>query len=324
MRVRFYGVRGSIATAGDETRRYGGNTSCVVVEASGETLIFDAGTGLRKAGADLMRAHGPQGVQAHVFFSHLHWDHIQGFPFFGPAFVRGNRVQVWGVQATADVVDSAVLDTVVDQRPATMELNLEALRTPDPAGGVRAAMASQMQAPNFPVGLEAMRADLRFIDVPLGERITLSPFVTMRHVAVDHPNGCVAWRVDAEGRSVVYATDLELAEGAGGAVFDGLVELCRGADLLVFDAMYTPEEYAGSATSHAPGVAAGGLFSRRGWGHSTFEMGAAVAERAGVGSLALFHHDPAHDDAFMDALADRAAARRQGTFVAKEGMELSL
>jgi phosphoribosyl 1,2-cyclic phosphodiesterase len=318
MRVRFYGVRGSIATAGDETRRYGGNTSCVVVEAGGETLIFDAGTGLRKAGTDLMKAHGPTGVNAHLFFSHLHWDHIQGFPFFGPAFVPGNRLSVWGVQPKPGGVDDG------DHHPATLELNLEALGAPDPSAGVRAAMANQMRAPNFPVGLDAMRADLRFHDLPFGEKLTLSPFVTVRHVGVDHPNGCVAWRVDADGHSFVYATDLELAEGEGGAVFGGLVDLSRGADILVFDAMYTPEEYAGSAKAPAPGVAAGGLFSRRGWGHSTFEMGAAVAEKAGVRSLALFHHDPAHDDAFLDALAERAAARRAGTIVAREGLEIAL
>jgi len=317
MRVRFYGVRGSIATAGDENHRYGGNTSCVVVEAGGETLIFDAGTGLRKAGADLMRAHGPTGVNAHLFFSHLHWDHIQGFPFFGPAFVPGNQLGIWGVQPPSNAVDA-------DGHPATLELNLEALRAPDPTGGVKAAMASQMQAPNFPVGLDAMRADLRFHDLPYGEKLSLSPFVTVRHIGVDHPNGCVAWRVDADGKSVVYATDLELAEGDRGAVFEGLVDLARGADVLIFDAMYTPEEYAGSAKVQAAGIAAGGLFSRRGWGHSTFEMGAAVAERAGVATLALFHHDPAHDDTFMDALADRAARRRAGTVVAKEGLELSL
>ena len=112
---------------------------------------------------------------------------------------------------------------------------------------------------------------------------------------------------------MVYATDLELAEGTDGAVFDGLVELSRGADLLIFDAMYTPEEYEGKGT-----------FSRRGWGHSTFEMGAALAEQAKVGSLCLFHHDPGHDDAFLDRLAARARARFSGTTIAQEGMELLL
>ncbi len=313
MRIQFYGVRGSIATAGDDHRRYGGNTSCVLVEVGGETIILDAGTGIRALGADLMRQHGAGKVNAHLFFSHLHWDHIQGFPFFTPAFVPGSRLGVYGVRP-GDVVKG-------DRDPPTLEFNLHALDA-DPNDGVRAAMANQMRAPNFPVGLEAMRADLRFVDLAPGDPLALSPFVTVRHVAVDHPNGCVAWRIDGDGKSVVYATDLELADGVDGVVFKNLVELCRGADVLIFDAMYTPEEYAGSAKGHAVGVAAGSLSSRRGWGHSTWEMGAAVADAADVKSLALFHHDPSHDDTFMDALWARARDRRPATLVAREGLEL--
>ncbi len=315
MQVKFYGVRGSIACAGEENQRYGGNTSCVAVVVGGETLIFDAGTGLRKLGGDLMKLHGPTGVNAHLFLSHLHWDHIQGFPFFTPAFIPNNRLQVWGVKPRDEAAGlDAVVHTIHDGDPITLELAPADFQNPDPKDGVRAALASQMKAPNFPVGLEAMRADLRFHDVPEGERIDLSPFIQVRHTSVDHPNGCVAWRVDSGPRSVVYATDLELAEGPDGAVFNGLVELARGADLLIFDAMYTPEEYEGGA----------GRMSRRGWGHSTFDMGAAVADKAGVKQLALFHHDPAHDDTFMDALCSRAQARRSATFIAREGLEVSL
>ncbi len=309
MLVKFYGVRGSIACAGDETRRYGGNTSCVAIVVGGETLIFDAGTGLRKLGGDLMKAHGPTGVKAHLFLSHLHWDHIQGFPFFTPAFVPKNQLTVWGVAPRPSTGDS-----VPDGDPITLELAPADYTDPNPRDGVRAALASQMKAPNFPVGLDAMRADLGFFDVPYGERIELNPFVTVRHVGVDHPNGCVAWRVDSGGKSVVYATDLELAEGKDGAVFDGLADLAKGADLLIFDAMYTPEEYEGGS----------GRMSRRGWGHSTFDMGAAVAEAAGVKQLALFHHDPAHDDDFMDALCARAQKRLSSTMVCSEGLEMNL
>jgi phosphoribosyl 1,2-cyclic phosphodiesterase len=304
MKVRFYGVRGSIAVAGDETRRYGGNTSCVCVQAGDETLIFDAGTGIRKLGSDL----GFKGVRAHLFFSHLHWDHIQGFPFFGPAFAPGNEVNVYGVHSPLDV----------DGASQTMEINVATMEggpLVDTSTGVRAAMAAQMTAPNFPVGLDVMRADLKFFDLPYGERIVMkgaSP-VIVRHVGVDHPNGCVAYRVEHAGKSVVYATDLELAEGTDGSVFDSLVDLSMNADLLVFDAMYTPEEYEGKGT-----------FSRRGWGHSTFEMGAAVAEAARIKELCLFHHDPAHDDAFMDKLGERARSRFANTSVAKEGLEIAL
>jgi phosphoribosyl 1,2-cyclic phosphodiesterase len=313
LKVRFFGVRGSIATAGDETARYGGNTSCVVVDTGEAPLIFDAGTGLRKVGAELMKTMGPGRVNAHLFLSHLHWDHIQGFPFFTPAFVPGNRVNVFGVRPLDhEAHDARVVDIDDDADPPTLELNPGSL-DPDPREGVRAALAGQMRAPNFPVGLEAMRAELQFVDVPYGERILLSPFVTISHTGVDHPNGCVAWRVDCGGRSVVYATDLELAEGEGGRVFDDLVALCRGADLLIFDAMYTPEEYDGKVG-----------MSRRGWGHSTYEMGARVCEKAGVGMLALFHHDPAHDDAFMDQLGERARSRFARTVVAREGQEIAL
>ena len=314
MLVKFYGVRGSIACAGAENQRYGGNTSCVEVVVCGETLIFDAGTGLRKLGSDLIKTQGATHIDAHLFLSHLHWDHIRGFPFFAPAFIPATRLTVWGVTPRT-VLDAVVVDPLNDQgHPTTQEFSPADFLMPDPKAGVRAALAGQMKAPNFPVGLDAMRANMSFCDVPEGERIELSPFVTVRHSSVDHPNGCVAWRVDGGGRSVVYATDVELADGVHGAVFEGLVDLARHADLLIFDAMYTPEEYAGGA----------GRMSRKGWGHSTFEMGAAVAEAAGVKQLALFHHDPAHDDVFMDGLAARAQARLSSTFVAREGLEVNL
>ena len=285
MRVHFYGVRGSIATAGEATRRYGGNTSCVAVEVAGRHLIFDAGTGIRALGQDLARASGAARVQADLFFSHLHWDHIQGFPFFGPAYVPGNRLDVWhvggGVGPTGERVGPSA----------------------------REVLAEQMQPPTFPVGLDMMRAELCFHELDADAVVRVGE-ARLRSVAVDHPNGCVAWRVEHEDTAIVYATDLEHEADAPPP---GLVELARGADLLIYDAMYTPEEYAG----------VGGP-SRRGWGHATFEAGAAVAEAAGVGQLCLFHHDPSHDDGFMDALGARARRRFRDTLVAAEGLVLEL
>jgi len=279
MRVVFHGVRGSIATAGEATRRYGGNTPCVAVEVDGAPLIFDAGTGIRKLGSDLARASGISPIAVNLFFSHLHWDHIQGFPFFGPAYVPGNRVDIWHARSGAD------------------------------APLIRDVLAEQMRPPTFPVSLETMRAELAFHEVDAGQVIRVGD-ARIRHTSVDHPNGCVAWRVEHRGRTVVYATDLEHDAEHPPAE---LVELCRDADLLIYDAMYTPEEYAGI-----------GGPSRRGWGHGTFESGAAVAEAAGVRTLCLFHHDPSHDDGFMDALAARARRRFASTIVAAEGMVLEL
>jgi phosphoribosyl 1,2-cyclic phosphodiesterase len=281
MRVNFYGVRGSIATAGEATRRYGGNTSCVAVELAGQHLIFDAGTGIRALGQDLARASGAERVHANLFFSHLHWDHIQGFPFFGPAYVPGNRLDIWHVGASG----------------------------PTTSPSAREVLAEQMQPPTFPVGLDMMRAELCFHELDADAIVRVGE-ARVRSVAVDHPNGCVAWRVEHEGVALVYATDLEHEAASPPA---DLVELARGADLLIYDAMYTPEEYLGL-----------GGPSRRGWGHSTFEGGAALAEAAGVARLCLFHHDPSHDDGFMDALGARARRRFPATIVAAEGLLLEL
>ncbi len=278
MKVKFYGVRGSIASAGDETRRYGGNTSCVAVEADGQQLVFDAGTGIRKLGTEL----GPVTPPVHLFFSHLHWDHIQGFPFFTPAFVPGNEVHVHGV------------DVACAPSPGPSRL--------------RHVLGQQMAPPTFPVGLDVMQSDLRFHDVPLHDRIDVGR-VQVRHAAVDHPNGCVAYRVDFQGRSVVYATDVEHGPDAS----DGLIELARNCDLLIYDAMYTPEEYEGAAGP-----------SRKGWGHSTFVEGAKIARASGAKSLCLFHHDPAHDDTFMDGLGERATKEFSASFVAQEGLEVDI
>lgn len=275
MRVRFWGVRGSIAAAGPETAQVGGNTSCVEVRAgdgADETLIIlDAGTGLRRLGESL---RGP--VAAHLFLSHLHWDHIQGFPFFGPAYAPGNRIRLYAPERCA-------------------------------AGGdVRAALDAQMRAPHFPVGLDAMRAELSFGAVAAGAVVRVSDGVAVQAAAAKHPNGCLAYRVDAGGRSVVYATDTE--HDASGRIDRPLLELARGADVLIYDAQYTSDEYA----------------AKRGWGHSTAEEGARLAEAAGVGQLVLYHHDPTHDDWQVARIEAATRGRFPATVAAREGLVLTL
>lgn len=262
MEVRFWGVRGSIAVSGAGYQRAGGNTSCVEVRAAGERLILDGGTGLRGLGDAI---GGP--VRATVLFSHVHWDHIQGVPFFGPAFHPASELLLVG--ATRDGVD------------------------------LRDALARQMGAPNFPVGLDALRARLTWRSAVAGEAFEVGPF-RITAAESSHPNGVLAWRVEAEGRSIVYATDIE----HGGSIDPRLVKLAEGADLLVHDAQYTDEEYP----------------TRRGWGHSTWAEAVTVAERAAVRRLALFHHDPRRDDDALAVLEDRARGRFAETFAAREGM----
>jgi phosphoribosyl 1,2-cyclic phosphodiesterase len=275
MRVRFWGVRGSIAAAGPETAQVGGNTSCVEVRVGDTLVIFDAGTGLRRLGEALFAEAAGQPVAAHLLLSHLHWDHIQGFPFFGPAYVPGNAIRVYAPERCA------------------------------PNGDVRAALDAQMRAPHFPVGLDAMRAELSFGAVAAGAEWTIGE-VKVQAAAAKHPNGCLAYRVSAGGRSVVYATDTE--HDASGRLDKQLLELARGADVLIYDAQYTVDEYA----------------KKRGWGHSTAEEGARLAEAAGIGQLVLYHHDPTHDDWQIARIEAATRARFPNTVAAREGLTLTL
>lgn len=273
MKVRFWGVRGSLASPGPGTLHTGGNTSCVELRAGGETLIFDLGTGLRPLGTALLE-EGP--VRAHVFLSHYHWDHIAGLPFFGPAYDPRSELTIHG---------------------ATRK-----------GRGVRQILSGQMVDPYFPVDLGVFNARLRFVPLQDGGHVAVGA-VSLLAAELNHPGGALGFRVEHAGRAVVYATDFE----HGTAADEKLVELARGADLMVFDAQFTPHEY------DAPGAR-----SKHGWGHSTYEVGAALAKKAGVKRLALFHHAPDRDDAGIERIARLAKRLHKGAFAAKEGLTIEM
>jgi phosphoribosyl 1,2-cyclic phosphodiesterase len=234
--VRFWGVRGSVANGGVEFAGIGGNTSCVEVRAGDELIILDSGTGVRALGQTL-----PRGARATFLFSHLHWDHIQGFPFFTPAYVPGNAFTLYGPgESRADLL---------------------------------AALSRQMQPPNFPVTLEAMGADLDFRNVRAGDALDLGP-ARVQVAALNHPQGCLGYRISVGGSSVVYATDTE--HPAPGVIAPALLDLSRGADLLICDSQYTDDEYEGR--SGPP---------KKGWGHSTIREACRLAEAAGVKRLRM-------------------------------------
>lgn len=276
MRVTFWGVRGSIPTPGPDTVETGGNTSCVEVRAGDALLVFDGGTGLRVLGKTLLPR---MPFTAHLFFSHVHWDHIQGFPFFDPAFVPGNHIHLYG----GDDVSRTLEET----------------------------LAGQMDHPNFPVHLTDMGARMTFHDVREGVVAEVDDgagkTARIRAARGHHPNGVWIYRVEHDGKAVVYATDTE----HGTPVDDQLVELARGADVLVYDAQYTREEYEGKAGRGGPKV---------GWGHSTLEAAASVAARAEVGELVLFHHDPMQTDADVRAKEARARGLFARSRAAREGL----
>ena len=272
--VRFWGVRGSVPAPGAHTAGVGGNTSCVELRAGDETIVFDAGTGLRGLGEKMLASGRP--VDASILFSHVHWDHIQGFPFFTPLFRRDTRLSLHGLPTS---------------------------------GSLEAALSKQMVTPSFPVQLGAVPAELAYHDFAPGRPFEVGSAV-VRAARLNHPDGVIAYRVEIGGRAIVFATDTEHYHDR---VDDDLVALAEGADLLIYDAQYTPEEYSGVVG-----------FSRVGWGHSTWAEGVRVARAAGDGQLVLFHHDPGHDDGAVASIEYSARAVLPGTVAAREGMEIHL
>jgi phosphoribosyl 1,2-cyclic phosphodiesterase len=279
MHITFWGVRGSIPTPGPSTVGVGGNTSCVEVRAGGAILIFDGGTGLRLLGKKLLPE---MPLTAHMFFSHVHWDHIQGFPFFEPAFVAGNEFHLYGGNNVSRTLEET--------------------------------LAGQMDHPNFPVHLTAMGARMSFRDLAEGERVEIDDGQGGRALVTNakgnHPQGVFAFRVEHAGKAIVYATDTEHYPGG---IDDKLLALSENAEVLIYDSQYTPEEYEGTAGAGGP---------KMGWGHSTFVEGAKLAKAAGARRLILFHHDPIQSDAAVSAKEARARVLFPDVVAAYEGLSL--
>jgi phosphoribosyl 1,2-cyclic phosphodiesterase len=268
--VRFWGVRGSIPCPGPDYVRYGGNTSCVEIRCGDRLLIFDGGTGLRALGKDLE----PQApLDADLFFSHTHFDHVSGLPFFKPLFGAANRFRLWAGHLL-------------------------------PGRSLREVLCDMMVAPLFPVPIEAFAAETSYRDFEAGETLHPQPGIVLRTARLNHPNGATGYRIDHAGKSLCYVTDTEHVPGRPDP---NILALIQGADLVIYDGTYTDAEFPKFAS----------------WGHSTWQEGVRLAEAAGAGRLVVFHHDPGHDDAFMDQVAAEAERARPGTIVAREGLVLA-
>ena len=273
-RVKFFGVRGSISVSGSEFQEFGGNTTCVLVEGPERTVILDAGTGIRNLGKELMQ--DPElGITrpCYLLFSHFHWDHIQGLPFFGPAYDSKRTITLSAIGRERDGKD------------------------------LRTIFEAQMQEEYFPVKLDGMGANIKFMHVTDDNYDVENASVSA--VKHNHPGGAFSYKLkDKDGKVVVFCTDIE----HGDEIDQNIVELARDADLLIHDGQYTTEE----------------LTRYQGWGHSSWEQAVEVAEQANVKQLVITHHDPDHDDDFLREVERQARSRFYNTVLSREGMEITL
>lgn len=265
--VKFWGVRGSIACPSPEHVVYGGNTSCLEIFAGDQRIILDAGTGIRGLGQEFVRDGVKKGI---LLLTHSHWDHINGFPFFAPMFMKNYEFGIYSGHLAN-------------------------------AGGIENVLSSQMANPLFPVPLEALQAKLRFVDFEAGESWGEGSGVRIVTMPLNHPNGATGYRIEYGGKSICYVTDTEHVIGKPD---QNVLKLIDGADLVIYDSTYTDQEFP----------------AKVGWGHSTWEEGVRLCQMAKVRQLAIFHHDPDHNDDFMAQLERESRKVWAGAIVAREQM----
>jgi len=268
--VKFWGVRGSTPTPQVENLGFGGNTPCIEIRYGNDIVVVDAGTGVRTLGRSLSEEFAREPISLHLLLSHFHWDHIQGLPFFNPAYNPGNDLRIYSGVTT---------------------------------GNLREVLEGHMVPPYFPVSFDVLAAVRAVQDI--GKDPMKIGAMSIHSFPMNHPQGASGYRIESPQGVVVYASDLE----HGNPKLDStLRDYAAGADLLIFDAMYTPEEYE----------------SHKGWGHSTWLEATHVARDAGVEQLVLFHHEPWHSDRICEQIVENACERFENTIGAAEGLSVRL
>jgi phosphoribosyl 1,2-cyclic phosphodiesterase/CheY-like chemotaxis protein len=292
-RIKFWGVRGSIPTPGPSTVFFGGNTSCVEIRSDGELILLDAGSGIRPAGLAIAEEFRGQPIEMTLLVTHTHWDHIQGFPFFLPAYDPKNRLRICGYEGASD--------------------------------GLHSTLAGQMESPYFPIALDQMPGNI--IIEELKEMHFSVGSIRAEACFVNHPGVCVGYRLSTSGGAVVYMPDNETFNRTGAPSSTGkngtflpctlenhLVDFIKDAEVLIVDSQYNAAEY----------------LTHVGWGHGCVDEVVKLAIAGNVRRLYLFHHDPAHDDRFISSMLvhARQIAAEAGSSIhieaAREGEQVVL
>jgi phosphoribosyl 1,2-cyclic phosphodiesterase len=290
--IKFWGVRGSYPAPGGDTVRFGGNTACVEIRAGERTIILDAGTGIIPLGRELARRRT---TEIMLLFSHLHHDHIQGFPFFVPAYLPNMKLHIFGPGGMPET-----LSRVLEQNQSS-EIFPISLRDMAAAKNIRSVRESQV--------IVWDEAGIRLTESAGGAG---GESVVIRiHKSYAHPGGVYVYRITWRGKSVVYATDTEGYIGTDRR----LVQFARDADVLIHDAQYLEQHYRGQLA---------GFPSTQGYGHSTAGMACEVAAACRAGQLILFHHDPTYSDAMVAGMESFAKAQLRKARAAYEGLEILL
>ena len=304
MKVKFRGVRGSYPTPKADFLAYGGNTSCVEVNVGDRIIVLDAGTGIIDLGSELRRNYilssdsenQKEPIKLTLLLSHIHLDHIQGFPFFNPIYIP--KIGVWGLSVGKK----------------TLKENLQSI----------------IYSKAFPLGIDDITCAINFqdfketnyliIDKNSSQKVlTMEEFrnyqkdeediIISAHKTFAHPkNGCLCFKIQYQDKILIYATDKESYVGSD----KKFIEFAKGADLLIHDSQYTTQEYSSS------------ISPRQGFGHSTFKMAIETAKLAKVKQLALFHYDPTYDDNFLKSIEDDILKNNENVFFSREGLEVTL
>lgn len=275
MEIRFWGVRGSRPNPSPEMMRYGGNTSCMSVQIGSNIFVFDGGTGIINLGKYILENDISD---CHVFFSHMHWDHIQGIPFFPVIYsAKTINIEMYGE----------------DKEEKSFEDLIKA----------------QMKPPFFPFDLSNMDHKIKYHSITEGE-VDLGNGVKVTSCRLNHPNGCLAYKLEHGGKSIVYAIDTEVLTGALRQCF---VDFAGSADILLYDAQYTSEEYAGSAEK----------MPKKGFGHSTFEDALSIYDDLRPKTMYLWHHDDWRTDRELDRIIEEIQKEYKSIFMAQEGCVIS-